>query len=174
VWLKNVEQPEVLYEQDRFLKDPNYAYFMANIGLLTFLVAHHDGKPSNWLASKEENRRQVFVIDNGVSFRAWPHNPFAVNWDVIRVPAFRKDSVDRLRKLKREDLEVLGVVAQLEASEDGVLVSVPHGKNLDPNRGVRIVGGTVQFGLTAGELDDLWLRIQQVIAEVDDGSLPVF
>jgi hypothetical protein len=174
VWLKNVTQPKTLYEQDRFLKDPNYAYFMANIGLLTFLVSHHDGKASNWLASKEENRRQVFVIDNGVSFRAWPHNPFAVNWDVIRVPAFRKDSVDRLRKLEREDLEVLGVVAQLEANEDGVLVSVPHGKNLDPHRGVRISDGTVQFGLTAGELDDLWQRIQQVIGEVDDGSLPVF
>ncbi len=174
VWLKNVEQPEVLYEQDRFLKDPNYAYFMANVGLLTFLVAHGDGKPSNWLASKEENRRQVFAIDNGVSFRSIMHNPFATNWDVIRVPAFRKESVDRLRKLKRENLDFLGVVAQLEANDEGILISVPHGKNLSPNKGVRIANGTVQLGLTTGELDDLWERIQQVIAEVDDGSLPVF
>ncbi len=174
VWLQNVEQPKVLYEQERFLKDPNYAYFMANLGLLTFLVAHGDGKPSNWLASKEENRRQVYAIDNGVSFRSIIHNPFATNWDVIRVPAFREESVDRLRKLKREDLDYLGVVAQLEANDDGILVSVPHGKNLSPNKGVRIVDGTVQFGLTTGELDELWQRIQQVIAEVDDGSLPVF
>ncbi|MDH3968105.1 MAG: hypothetical protein OEU56_13900 [Rhodospirillales bacterium] len=174
VWLQNVTQPDPLFEEVRFLKDPSYAYFMANIGLLTFLVSHHDGKPSNWLASKEENRRQVFVVDNGVSFRAWPHNPFATNWDVIRVPAFRKDSVDRLRKIKREDLDVLGVVAQLETNDDGVFMSVPPGENLDPKRGVRISDGTVQFGLTTGELGDLWQRIQQVIGEVDDGTLPVF
>jgi hypothetical protein len=174
VWLQDVRQPDTLYEEIRFLKDPSYAYFMANLGLLTFLVSHHDGKPSNWLASKDENRRQVFVVDNGVSFRAWPHNPFATNWDVIRVPAFRNESVDRLRKIKREDLEVLGVVAELETNDDGVFMSVPPGENLDPNLGVRISDGSVQLGLTSGELDDLWQRIQQVIAEVDDGSLPVF
>jgi hypothetical protein len=174
VWLQNVTQPEVLYEEARFLRDPNYAYFMANLGLLTFLVSHHDGKPSNWLASKEENRRQVFVIDNGVSFRALLHNPFATNWDVIRVPAFRKESVDRLRKIKRGDLDVLGVVAQLERNDKGILVSVPHRENFSPTSGVRIFDGTVQFGLTTGELGDLWQRIQQVIAEVDDGTLPVF
>ena len=60
------------------------------------------------------------------------------------------------------------------SNEDGILKTAPHGKNLAPNAGVRISDGTVQLGLTSGEIDDLWQRIQQVIAEVDDGTLPVF
>ena len=40
--------------------------------------------------------------------------------------------------------------------------------------GVRIVDGTVQLGLSENEIGDLWERIQQVIAEVDSGELPVF
>ena len=90
------------------------------------------------------------------------------------MPAFRKESVDKLRGLSRQDLDVFGVVAQLELNDDGIFISVPPGENLDPARGVRIVEGTVQLGLSENELDDLWQRIQQVIAEVDSGELPVF
>lgn len=174
VWLENVTQPDVLFEQARFLDDPTYAYFMANFNLFSYLVAHHDGKPSNYLVSKEEGRPHLFSIDNGVSFRAWPHNIFATNWNVIRVPAFRKESVDRLRMLSREDIEVFGVVYQLDKNDNSLWVSVPPGKNLNPNAGVVITEDTIQFGLTAGEIDDLWQRIQEVIAEVDSGALPVF
>ena len=124
--------------------------------------------------SKEETRPQVFSIDNGVSFRSRFHNPFATNWDVIRVPAFRKQSVDRLREIDREDLEVFGVVAQLDRHEEGELISVPPGDNLFPKSGVVITDDTVQFGLTEGEIDDLWHRIQEVITQVDSGKLPVF
>jgi hypothetical protein len=174
VWLQNVTQPDALYEEARFLEDPSYAYFMANFNLFSYLVAHHDGKPSNYLLSKEEARPHLFSIDNGVSFRAWPHNFFATNWDVIRVPAFRKESVDRLREISREDLEVFGVVAELEKIDRGLLISVPPGKSLNPNSGVVITAKTIQFGLTKGEIEDLWRRIQEVIAEVDSGALPVF
>jgi hypothetical protein len=174
VWLLEVTPPDALYDEARFLEDPIYAYYMANFNLLTFLVAHHDGKPSNFLLSKEEDRPHLFAIDNGSSFRSLIHNPFATNWDVIRVPAFRRESVDRLRNINREDLDVFGVVAQLERNDEGNLVSVPPGQNLDPVRGVRIVDGTVQFGLSEAEIGDLWQRIQGVIAEVDAGTLPVF
>ena len=174
VWLLNVRQPDEIYEHERFLDDPTYAYFLANFNLFSFLVAHHDGKPSNYLVSKDETRPQLYSIDNGVSFRAWPHNIFATNWDVIRVPAFRKESVDRLRKLSREDLEVFGVVSQLELDDDRKWISAPPGKNLNPDAGVVVTETTIQFGLTAGEIDDLWRRIQEVIARVDSGELPVF
>ena len=55
-WFQNVTQPDVLYEETRFLEDPHYAYFMANLNLFSYLVAHHDGKSSNYLRSKEKAR----------------------------------------------------------------------------------------------------------------------
>ena len=174
VWLLEVTQPDNFYDEERFLEDPIYAYYMSNFNLLTFLVAHHDGKPSNFLLSKEEDRPHLFAIDNGTSFRSLIRNPFATNWNVIRIPAMRAESIDRLRKIEREDLDQLGVVAELEINDDGVLVSEPPGPNLNPVRGVRIVDGTVQLGLSEAEIDDLWKRIQAVIEEVDSGELPVF
>jgi hypothetical protein len=40
--------------------------------------------------------------------------------------------------------------------------------------GAKYKDGTVQFGLTTSEIDDLWQRIQTLIAEVDSGSIKVF
>ena len=174
VWLQDVTIPEVFYEKARFLKQPNYAYFMSNLNLLTYLIAHRDARQGNFVISQDDKRRQVFSIDNGESFGSFPYNFFVPNWDVIRVPALRKDSLDRLRKIRREDLDFLGIVAQLEKDEKGILQPVPAGDNLDRTKGTRVREGTVQFGLTASEIDKVWKRIQDVIAEVDAGKLPVF
>ncbi len=38
---------------------------------------------------------------------------------MIFVPALRRNSIERLRKLRREDLDQLGVVAQLKKDESG-------------------------------------------------------
>jgi hypothetical protein len=174
IWLNNATFADPLYDEARFVTDPNYAYFMSNLNLLTFIVAHRDGKTSNFLISKDKDRPQVFSIDNGVSFEAYPYNFFAENWNVIRVPAVRKESIDRLRKLERKDLDILAVVAEFEKNQEGVLIAVPPGDNLDPELGVRVVGGTVQFGMTVDEIDRAWHRIQALIARVDNGDLQVF
>ena len=174
VWLNNATFPDSLYDEARFLTDPNYAYFMSNFNLHTYIIAHRDGKTSNFLISKDKDRPQVFVIDNGTTFGAYPYNFFAENWNVIRVPAVRKDSIDRLRKLERKDLDILAVVAELEKDPRGGLIAVPPGDNLNPKLGVRVVGGTVQFGMTKAEIDRAWHRIQALIAWVDNGDLQVF
>jgi len=174
VWLKDVTVPDQLYEESRFLQEPNYAYFMSNLNILTYLIAHRDAKQGNFLVSKDDERRQVFSIDNGESFGSFPYNFFVQNWDVIIVPALRKDSIDRLRQLKRQDLDFLGVVVQLEKDENGILKPVPAGNNLDPKKSVRIHGGTVQLGLTRTEIEDVWERIEALIADVDSGKIPVF
>jgi hypothetical protein len=106
--------------------------------------------------SKDEERRQVFSIDNGESFGSFPYNFFVQNWDVIIVPALRQDSIDRLRQLQRQDLDFLGVVVQLEKDENGILMPVPAGENLDPRKSVRVHGGTVQLGLTRTEIGNVW------------------
>jgi hypothetical protein len=156
------------------LNEPQYAYFTSNLNLLTYLIAHRDSKISNFLVSKDDKRRQVFSIDNGESFGSFPYNFFVQNWDDIILPALRKDSIERLRQLRRQDLDFLGVVAQLEKDENGMLMPAPAGANLDPKRSVRIHGGTVQLGLTRAEINAVSERIEKVVADVDSGKIPVF
>jgi len=174
IWMLDVTVPEVLLDETRFLNEPNYAYFLSNLNIFTYLILHQDARTGNFLVSKDEKRRQAFSIDNGISFGTWPHFFFGQNWDVIVVPALRKDSIDRLRKLQRQDLDFLGVVAQLEKDKNLMLQPVPAGKNLDPQKGVRFKDGTVQFGLKKAEIDGLWERIQSLITDVDSGKIPVF
>jgi hypothetical protein len=174
IWMVDVTIPDALYDESRFLKDPTYAYYMSNFNILTCLIQHRDARVGQFLVSKDDKRRQVFSIDNGISFGFWPYNFFIRQWEKIHVPALRKDSIERLRKIQRQDLNFLGVIAQLELNENLVLKPVPVGKNLDPRKGAKYIDGIVQFGLTTSEIDDLWGRIQTLIAEVDAGNIQVF
>ncbi len=174
IWMVDVTVPDKLYDESRFLQDPTYAYFMSNFNLLTYLVQHRDARVGQFLVSKDDKRRQVFSIDNGISFGFWPYNFFILQWEKIHVPALRQDSIDRLRKIQRQDLDFLGVIAQLELDENGFLQPKPVGENLDPKRGAKYTDGTVQYGLSKSEIDDVWDRIQNVIAEVDAGNIQVF
>jgi hypothetical protein len=175
MWLEDVTLPDVPFDRERFLSEPHYAYYMSNLNVFTYLIEHQDGREGNFLVSKDA-RRQVFAIDNGVSFgQPWPfYNWFVPNWDVLRVPAVRRETVERLRALKEEDLDALLVVAQLEPDADGVLQLVPPGPPIDEDDGASRRGTTVQFGLTEDEIEDVWERIEDLIEEVDDGDLPVF
>jgi hypothetical protein len=175
MWLRDVTVPEVVLDRARFLSEPNYAYFLSNLNIFTYLVEHQDGRSGNILVSTDA-RRQAFAIDNGVSFgQPWPYyNWFVPNWNVLRVPAVRKETVDRLRALAREDLDFLRVVAQLESDDQGLLHLVSPGPPIDADRGASRRGTTVQFGLTEGEIDAVWKRIGALIAQVDSGALPVF
>jgi hypothetical protein len=170
----DVRFPKVLFEESSFLNEPQYAYFMSDLNILTYLIVHGDSKKSNFLVSKDDKRRQIFSIDNGESFGSFPYNFFVQNWNVIIVPALRKDSIERLRQLRRQDLDFLGVVAQLEKDEHGMLMPVEAGENLDPRKSVRIQDGKVQLGLRRSEIDDVWKRIEKLIADVDSGKIPVF
>jgi len=86
----------------------------------------------------------------------------------------RRETVDRLRKLSREDLDFLLVVSQLEIGDDGVARQVPPGPSLDDDEGALMRDRTIQFGLTRHEIDEVWTRIQKLVAQVDSGELPVF
>jgi len=174
LWLKDVTLPDPLYDEQRFLTDPAYAYFLSNFNVFTFVIGHRDGRTGNFLVSQDDTRRQVFSIDNGSSFNPWGYNYFVPNWDVIRVAAVRRETVDRLRQLSREDLDFLRVVSQLEVGDDGIARQVPPGPSLDDDEGALMRGRTIQFGLTRSEIDEVWQRIQSLLAQVDSGTLPVF
>jgi hypothetical protein len=174
VWITSVTVPDVLYDEERFLSDPQYAYYMSNFNLLTHLIDHRDGRDGNILVSKDDEDRRVFAVDNGISFGPWVYNFFVPNWTKLRVAAVRKESIDRLREVRREDLDFLAVVAQLEVDEEGVLRMVPPGTPFDPDDGAVARAGSVQFGLTTSEIDDVYARIEVLIQAVDDGRVPVF
>ena len=173
-WLLDLKVPEKLYEESRFLEDPTYAYYMSNLNILTYLIDHRDTKKSNFLVSKDERRRQVFSIDNDIAFGTFPYNFFWPHWNKIRVAALRRDSIDKLRRLQREDLDFLEVVFQMEKDEDDVLLPVPTDAKICPDAGVCTQDGTVQFGLKQSEIDDVWERIQTLIKRVEKGKIPVF
>ncbi len=174
IWMLDVTIPDKLYDESRFLQDPTYAYFMSNFNLLTYLIQHRDARVGQFLVSKDDKRRQVFSIDNGISFGFWPYNFFILQWENIYVPALRQDSIERLRKIQRQDLDFLAVIAQLELDQNGILRPKPVGENLDPKVGAKYKDGIVQYGLSKSEIDNVWDRIQNVIAEVDAGNIQVF
>jgi len=151
---------------------------MSNFNVLTYLIGHKDGRDGNFLSSKDPQRRQVFAVDNGIAFDIaygglW-FNWFVPNWNRMRIPAVRKDTVDRLRRLQRNDLDGLGVLAQFERQADGFLENAPPGENLDPAHPVRIQGGTIQLGLKKRAIDAIWKRIGDLLGEVADGRIGTF
>ncbi len=175
LWLENVTVPQAVYDRDRFVRDPVYARYLADFNLLTYLIEHKDGRDGNILVSKDDARRQVFAIDNGISFQPGPvQNYFVPNWHVLRVAALRKQSVERLRALSRQELDSLLVAQQLEDDGKGNYRDAEPGPPLEPDKGLAERDGVVQFGLTRGEVDDVWKRIQKLLGRVDDGEIPLF
>ena len=138
IWMEDVTVPDTLYDESRFLQDPTYAYFMSNFNLLTYLIQHRDNRVGQFLVSKDDKRRQVFSIDNGISFGFWPYNFFIEQWENIYVPALRKDSIERLRKIQRQDLDFLGVIVQLELDDKGVLRTETGGGKPGPQSGCQV------------------------------------
>lgn len=174
LWINNVRIEPELLDPERFAKDPNYAYHLANFNILTFLIDHKDGRSNNFLVSTHEDDRRVFAIDNGISFDAWIWNWFVPNWNTIRVPALNRKAVDRLREVKPDDLRALATVAELRVDDSGIYRLVESGPPLEPDEGVRKAEGVVQFGLTTDEVDDVREQVEELLEMVDEGEVPVF
>jgi hypothetical protein len=176
LWLENVTVPERLYDEERFLTDPGYAYFMSNFNLLTYLIDHRDARKGNLLVANDDERRQVFSVDNGISFDpSFPnYNWFVRNWNELRVAALRRESIQRLRRLEEKDLGFLSVVEQLRVDEEGILRQVPPTSPIDPDEGASFRDGVVQLGLTEDEIQDVWERIEELLEDVEDGDIPLF
>jgi hypothetical protein len=174
IWLEEVTVPEELFEKERFMRDARYAYHLANMNLLTYLIEHEDGREGNFLVSEIESDRRVFSIDNGVSFGAKLKNFFVPNWHKIRVPALRREAIERLRRVTPEQIEALGVLAELRTDDNGILRPVPFSENAKPRKGARVEPGWLQLGLKRREIKALSKRIERLLARVDTGRQPVF
>ena len=173
-WLQHVEPVTVLYDAERFARDRAYAEHVADFNLFAYLIEHRDARSSNILVTKDAVGQRIYAVDNGIAFGNLVWNYLVVNWDVLRVPALRRASIDRLRRVKRADLDALLVVRELRSDKKGVLQPTRPGPPFDPAVGARVREGRVQLGLTATEVDGVAARLKQLLARVDAGEIPTF
>jgi hypothetical protein len=174
VWVFDVTLPETAYDEQRFLIDRNYAMFMSNLNVFTYILDHRDGREGNFLIAKDAKRPQTFSIDNGIAFSPLFYNYFVPNWNKLRIAAVQASTIDRLRTIERNDLDFLLVVDQLQVDDRRMLMPVPSGPVMNPTDGATYQDGVVQFGLTTREIDSVYKRIRTLIGAVDSGRVPVF
>jgi len=141
---------------------------------VTYLIDHRDGREGNFLVSKNERNRRVFSVDNGISFGSLLFNYFVPNWNDIKLPALRREAIERLRNLDPRKLEQVGVLTEMQADEKGILRHLEPTANADPEQGVRIRPGWLQMGLTRREIEAVRSRLEKLIAAVDAGKVPVY
>jgi hypothetical protein len=171
-WLRNVAELETL-DDERFENDTKYRDHLSALNVFTFVVSHRDSVGLNFLIATDRERPRVFSVDNGMTFGAFAQNPlswFSSDWMEIRLPALSRVVVDRVRRLRRGDLEQLAVVAEL-ALVDGLLVPAPKTPTLDAHSGVRQTEERLQLGLTREEIDGLHQRIEGLLEVVDRGGV---
>lgn len=172
LWIVDVEVVEKVVDRELFEADPVYARTLGDVNIVGYLIEHRDGRKSNFLISTLPGGRRVFSIDNGISFRAKMWNMLVPNMANIQVPALPRESIDRLRDLSFRDVARMEVLAQYERQGD-VLARVPSDTNFAPDRGSRVVDGAFQFGLRRKEISGLWKRLGQLLADVNDGKIPL-
>ncbi len=173
-WLESVAQPEHAFDPKRFSEDRRYAFHFANLNLLAYLIAHRDARSNNFLMPKDPSNPRVFSIDNGIAFGGVLYNFLTWHFDEIRTSGLPKPSIDRLRRVSRAKLAGLGVLGELRADPAGVLQAATPGENLDPQTGMRVAPGRIQFGLTLEEIDAIAARLEALLERIDAGELAVF
>jgi hypothetical protein len=174
IWMEDLEDPWPFYDEALFKSDPKYARYLSDMNVVLYLVDHRDGRRGNLLRSTDKSDPRVYAVDNGIAFDTFPWNFLVPNWNDLRVPWIRKETVDRLRKIEKGQLErALGVLAEMETDSSGGLHLVEPTANMGPNKGVRIEEHRIQFGLTEDEIEDVEERLEELLEKVDEGKIKV-
>ncbi len=171
-WLEEVT-PEEIYDKKRFNSDSTYARHLGNMNILSYLIKHNDSNIGNFFISKDPTNPRVFAVDNGFAFgnlvSARGHA-----WRQIRVKRLPGKTIDRLRKIQKDDLvKALGVVAQYEI-QNGQLIAVESTQSRDDKKGVRVSDESIQFGLTKHEIKGVFDRMKKLLKLVDSGKITTF
>jgi hypothetical protein len=173
-WLRNVTEPDEIFQPERFRRDPRYAYHFGNLNLFAYLIAHRDRRSSNFLISTDTLNPQIFSVDNGIAFGGVLYNFLNWHFDQLAVDDLPRTSIERLRRVTPEDLTKLGVLVELQPDSAGVLRAVTPGPNADPSAGVRRVGEGLQIGLTAAEIQAVADRRRELLERIDRGEAREF
>jgi len=171
-WLWNVDAPEDLRNGD-MLKSDTYARHLGNFNIVTYLIRHNDSNQGNFLRSTVADNPRVFSVDNGVAFSN-EESDRGTYWRDLKLDRYPASTIERLRTITAEDLQAaLGVVAQFDL-EGSSFVQTEAGENLDPGRGVRHEGSTIQLGLTESEIRQVYRRLERLINWADGGRFEIF
>lgn len=171
-WVQDVTNRDPL-DDARFERDTLYARHWGNLNILTHLIDHKDANIGNILISVDTANPRAFAVDNDVAFRSSVSDQGA-DWRRLHIDRLPHATIERLRRVTRQQLDVtLGVVAEFEIL-DGYLHPTDPGENLDAGRGVRKTDDRVQLGLTAREIEDIERRIERLLERVDQGDLETF
>lgn len=172
-WLQEVKVIADVYLPTLYDTDPVYARSLGQMNILTYLIEHGDSNVGNFLISRSETGPRVFAVDNGVAFAAGESDR-GRKWAEMRVDSLPKETIERLRALKFEELNArLAVVAQWTL-EDGHFVPARFSDSLSTVRGVRREGAVLQMGLTKREIERVWRNRQRLLDMVDDGKLKTY
>ncbi len=168
-WLPEISDKNV-YDETRLRRDSLYAYHWGNLNAFTYIIHHNDGNIGNVVVSTDSLSPHVYAVDNGISFDA-PESRRGSRWRDLRLKHLPRKTFERLQEITLQNLEdQLAVCAQFDlGSGDGRPVAPTA--VIDPYRGVRIEGDTVQFGLTKNEIRHLHERIRYLIRLVEDGEI---
>jgi hypothetical protein len=172
-WLQNVTNPPDILDKSRFDTDAVYARHIGQLNVFTYLIEHRDSNQGNFLISKAEQRPRVFSIDHGVAFASLDSDR-GTDWLELRVDRLPKDTIERVRRLTKDELTAkLGVLGQWEL-HDGHYVPVSLTATMGSNRGVRIKDGVVQMGLTREEISGVASQVKRLLNQVDRGKVQVY
>jgi hypothetical protein len=169
-WLEGVHELGPI-DHRRFEKDPTYRTAIANLNLFTYLFNHRDSRPSNFVMADRDTPR-AFAVDNGLALSGItnPRTTLLHEWQHLRVHKLPHTTIERLRKLTRQDLDTLATVVEFRVV-DRQLEPVPPTPPLDDNQGVRHSGDVVQLGLTHSEIDGIASRLKSLLARIDAHEL---
>jgi hypothetical protein len=164
-WLLGVTQDNV-WEPSRARSDSAYARHFGNLNILTYIINHGDSNVGNVLVSQSPQHPRVYAVDNGVAFTSRTSNRGHI-WRELLAERLPRSTLDRLRAIKRAELDAaLAVLVEFEV-RDGELVRVEPGPNLGRGRGVRKSGDRIQLGLTSAEIRDVEIRIRSLLREAN-------
>ncbi len=174
-WIDNVVEMPAL-DAARFESDLDYRNTMANLNLLTYLIDHRDTRPANFIFSKDPMRPRALSIDNGLAFSGLvnPRVLFLHEWRHLLVPKLPREKVDRLRGLRRKDLDRLRNVTQMNLRNGHLYPTVCDDQLIEGKGLVRLAGNTLQLGLEEKEIDGIEQRINKLLGDVDAGNVELY
>lgn len=186
IWLDNVTVPKRLVDLDRFAAtraagQGGYAWHLANLNVLTYLISHRDGRPGNFLSADHPESQRLFAVDNGLAFGGLGNprrlfDPFILHMNRLKVDHLPRQTVQRLRHITSASLyEHLGTVAEIRLDATGQAHSLAiFSPNLDPDAGVRRAAGVIQLGLKSREIAKVAQRLRILLDRVEAGDLQLF
>jgi hypothetical protein len=160
-----------------FAEDAVYRRNVADLNLLSHLVAHGDAHREQFVVVRGARGPRLWLVDSSIAFSGF-RNPDLVNgpwdWSTLHVAASSRASVGRLRALVDADLARLAVVEQLAVRGDRWVVVPRTDAGQQVEEGLRRSGGALQVGLERTEIRKLRRRLRAVLADVDAGRRSTF